>query len=210
MPNRIDLRLLLLVCGLSASVVAQSPRPANSSSATALPPLKVGVLNVQEAVFGCDEGRKELAALEAKFAPTTNQIKALGEEIDNLRKQLEVQGPKMNDSERADLANQIETKQNTLSRQQQYNQGEYLEQQNAIARKILRKLLPVVEKYARENGITKVEDSSKEWPEWPTLWVSPSIDITKSVVEIYNAQSKSAAAAGSSGTGSHPAGNPAR
>jgi len=85
-----------------------------------------------------------------------------------------------------------------------------MEQQNAIARKILRKLLPVVKKYARENGIAKVEDSSKEWPEGPTLWNSPSIDITKPVVEIYNAQSKAAAASASSGPPAHQPANPVK
>jgi len=208
MTNHVAFRLLLLVSVVAPAAVAQSTSPVGSTAAPAVPALKVGMLNVQEAVFGCEEGQKELAALNAKFAPATNQIKALGEEIDKLRKQLEVQGPKMSDSERAELANQIESKQNSLGRQQQYNQGEYMEQQNAIARRILRKLLPVVEKYARENGITKVEDSSKEWPEGPTLWNSPSIDITKPVVEIYNAQSKAAAASASSGASAHQPANP--
>jgi len=208
--NHIAVRLLLLVAAAAAAAMAQSASPVGSTAAPAVPALKVGMLNVQEAVFGCDEGQKELAALNAKFASATNQIKALGEEVDKLRKQLEVQGPKMGDSERAELANQIESKQNSLGRQQQYNQGEYMEQQNAIARRILRKLLLVVEKYARENGIAKVEDSSKEWPEGPTLWNSPSIDITKLVVEIYNTQSRAAAAPASSGAPAHQPASPVK
>jgi hypothetical protein len=33
-------------------------------------------------------------------------------------------------------------------------------------------------------------DGTKPWPEWPVLWASSSIDITKAVVDIYNANAE--------------------
>jgi hypothetical protein len=81
---------------------------------------------------------------------------------------------------------QIDSKQKALGRAQEDAQNDFTEQQNEIVQTILQKLLPVVNKYAKDNGLTLVVDGSKPWPEWPVLWASPSVDITKAVVDIYN------------------------
>ncbi len=201
MTCRIARFLFLLMSLLPATAFAQSGSGA-TSPAPALSPAKIGILNIQYAVVTSEEGKKELNALDQKFAPTNNQLKSLGGEIEVLKKQLDAQGEK-DDGARAELVNQIEAKQKSYNRLQEYAQSDYMEQQNAIAQKILQKLLPVVEKYAQQNGLNFVVDDSKQWPEWPFLWASPSVDITKPVLELYNAQSKLPAAP-SSINPSHP------
>ena len=46
------------------------------------------------------------------------------------------------------------------------------------------KILAVIEKYARDNGYTMVVDVSS--PQTPVLYASPSIDITKEIIELYD------------------------
>jgi hypothetical protein len=41
---------------------------------------------------------------------------------------------------------------------------------------------------AKDNDLSLVMDNSKPWPDWPGLCVSPRLDITKAVVDVYNAQ----------------------
>jgi len=152
-------------------------------------PAKIGVISVQNALTATSDGQKALQSLDKKFAPKKSELKSLSDEIDALKKQLETQGPKLNDDARANLARQIDSKQKSFSRAQEDAQSDYTEQQNDIVQKLLEKLLPVVDRYAKENGLILIIDGSKPWPEWPVLWASPSVDITKAVVDAYNAES---------------------
>jgi len=149
---------------------------------------KIGIVSIQGAIVGTNDGQKDLQVLAKKFDPKKNELKSLGDEIDGLKKQLETQGPKLNDEARATLSRQIDIKQKTLSRAQEDAQNDFAEQQNEIVQRILQKLLPVIDKYANDSGLTLVVEASKPWPDSPVLWARPSIDITKAVVDIYNAQ----------------------
>ena len=62
-------------------------------------------------------------------------------------------------------------------------------QQNEIAQRILQKMGPMLVKYAADNGFGVIIDTSNPWPNGPVLWAGPAVDITKPVVELYNAQS---------------------
>ena len=61
--------------------------------------------------------------------------------------------------------------------------------QQKILQQLGQKILAVIERYARDNGYTMVVDVST--PQTPVLYASPSIDITKEIIELYD---KSAAA----------------
>jgi outer membrane protein len=160
-----------------------------SPSASLLLPVKIGVVSIQSAIVGTSNGQRDLQVLEKKFGPKKNELKSLADEIDALRKQLETQGPKLNDETRSSLVRQIDSKQKALSRAQEDAQNDYAEQQNEIVQRVLQKLLPIIEVYAKDNGLSVVIGGSKLWPEWPLVWASPSVDITKAVVDIYNLQS---------------------
>ena len=62
-------------------------------------------------------------------------------------------------------------------------------QQNEIAQRILQKMGPMLVKYAADNGFGVIIDTSNPWPNGPVLWAGPAVDITRPVVELYNAQS---------------------
>jgi outer membrane protein len=175
-----------------AFVLPMSASAQNGSmAAPSIPPAladKIGIVSIQSAIIGTNDGQKDLQVLAKKFDPKKNELKSLGDEIDGLKKQLETQGPKLNDEARATLSRQIDMKQKTLSRAQEDAQNDFAEQQNEIVQRILQKLLPVIDKYANDSGLTLVVEASKPWPDSPVLWARPSIDITKAVVDIYNAQ----------------------
>jgi len=172
---------------LPLGAMAQAGSSTTPSASMTLP-TKIGVVSIQSVIGATNDGQKNFQALEEKFDPRKNELKLLSDEIDNLKKQLEVQGSKLNDEARANLGRQIDSKQKALSRAQEDAQSDFTEQQNEIVEKILQKLLPIIEGYATENGYSLVIDGSKPWPQWPVLWASPSVDITKAVVDIYNGQ----------------------
>ena len=192
---RIFMAMMLAIpfVGVAQTGSAASTAPA-AAAATAPPPAaagptKVGVVNIQDAILATNEGRREFEALGKKFEPKRTEIKTQTDEIDSLKKQLDSQGKTMTDDARASLVRQIESKQKALQRNQEDAQNDFVGQQNEIAQKILQKLGPVIAKYATDNGLGLIIDTSKPWPDGPVLWTGQSVDITPTVVELYNQQS---------------------
>jgi len=198
------LRLLLAIAALFAiSALAQTSSaatPSGSSAAPAAPPsaapvatggtgTKVGSINIEQAIFGTNEGRRDFEALSKKLEPKQNELKTQNDELEALKKQLNTQGDKLNEDALANLRKQIESKQKSFDRSVQDAQEEAGNQQNEIAQRILQKMAPMIVKYAQDNGFGMIVDTTKPWPQSPVLWYGESIDITKPVVEAYNAQS---------------------
>ena len=181
-----------------SSPVASSPTPASTASTTAPVPGKVGTINIQDAIFGSNEGQRDMQVLQKKYEPKQTELKGQNDELEALKKQLNDQGPKLNEDALATLRKQIESKQKSFDRSVQDAQEEIGNQQQDIASRILSKMAPLVVKYAQENGYTMIVDTSKPWPQSPVLWWNPdAVDITKNVVEAYNVQSGVAAPAAS-------------
>ncbi|HLZ40595.1 MAG TPA: OmpH family outer membrane protein [Candidatus Sulfotelmatobacter sp.] len=167
--------------------------PAATATPTALTGTKVGAINIEGAIFGSNEGRKEVEALQKKFEPKQNELKTQNDELEALKKQLDTQGPKLNEDAAANLKKQIESKQKVFDRAVQDAQEEYGSQQQDIASKILQKMAPMIVTYARDNGFGMIVDTSKPWPQSPILVAGEGVDITKAVVDLYNTQSGVAA-----------------
>ncbi len=112
-----------------------------------------------------------------------------------MKKQQTTQEGKLNDDALAALKKPIETKQKVFDRAVQDAQEDFGAQQQEIFSRILQKVAPVIVKYSQDNGYGLIIDTSKQWPQGPVLMAGESFDITKAVVDLYNAQSGVAAPA---------------
>jgi outer membrane protein len=175
--------------GSPATVATSAPAPAPAPNPVVLSGTKVGALNIEGAVFGSNEGRRELEALQKKFEPKNTELKSQNDELEALKKQLSTQGPSLNDDAAANLKKQIEGKQKTFDRNYQDFQEEVGNQQQEIFTRILGKMAPMILKYAQDNGYGMIVDTSKQWPQGPVLIAGPGLDITQAVIDSYNAQS---------------------
>jgi len=192
--------------GSAATPSGPAASPAASAPATPAGPTKVGTINIQEAIFGCNEGRRDIEAAGKKFEPKNNELKQQNDELESLKKQLTTQQDKLNEDALANLKKQIESKQKLFDRAVQDAQEEFGNQQQEIASRILQKMAPMIVKYAQENGFTMITDTSKPWPQSPVLWWDPDkVDITKQVVDAYNVQSGVPAPAAPAGAATKPA-----
>jgi len=194
---RISLAAALLV---SAAALAQSdPAPAlpSAPSTTAAPTGagKIGTINLEQAIFATNEGQRDFEALSKKLEPKQTELKGMNDELDGLKKQLNTQGDKLSDTARGSLVKQIEEKQKRLDRDVQDARDDAQSQQNEIAQRILQKMGPMLVKYAADNGFGVILDTSNPWPNGPVIWAGPTVDITRSIVDGYNAQSGIAAPA---------------
>src|ERR1700692_3532429 len=204
-----------VVFGLSLFALAQADAAAGSPAAAAATPnapsaaaavakatgTKVGTINIEQAIFASNEGRRDFDVLAKKFEPKQNELKGMADEIDGLKKQLNAQQDKLNEESRDKLVKQIEAKQKSFDRAAQDAQEDFQNQQGEIGNKILTKLAPIIVKYASDNGYGMILDTSQQWPRGPVIWYGPAVDITQPIVEAYNVQSGvPAPAAGSTAT----------
>jgi outer membrane protein len=185
------LALILVTASLAQSAPAAAPAATTSTAGSTASgtSVKVGIIDIQQAIVATNEGARDFDSLQKKFEPKKNELAGLNTEIENLKKQLNTQGEKMNEEAHANLVKSIETKQKTLQRQVEDAQNEYQQQQNEIAQRILQKMAPVIDKYAKANGYGLLFDSSNPWPQGPLLWATAGVDLTKTIVDAYNAQS---------------------
>lgn len=171
---------IAVVFALSLAALAQAPAAAT----------KIAVIDLQGAIVSTNEGQRDFAALQKTFEPKRNELQTGNAEIEKLKTQLSQQEKLINDEARAKLVKDIDTKQKQWQRNYEDATTEFGTQQNEIANRIGTKLFQVVQKYAADNGYAVVLNANggNETPS-PILWAAASTDITKAVVDAYNAQS---------------------
>lgn len=185
--------------GSAATPSGPGSTPSAAPATTTPGGTKVGTINIQGAIFGSNEGQRDIEALQKKFEPKQSELKSQNDEIESLKKQLTDQGSKLNDDALANLKQQIEGKQKSFDRAMQDAQEEFGNQQQEIASRILKKMAPMIVKYSQDNGFGIIVDTSKPWPQSNVLWWGEAVDITKPVVDAYNVQSGVAAPAAPAG-----------
>lgn len=190
---------MALAIVLSLTAFAQTGTAATAPAVTGPQPGKVGIINIQAAIIGSNEGQQELVKLKSQFEPKQTALEKQAKDIDDLQKQLNTQGDKLNDAAREKMRTDLATKQRDYQRSVEDTRTEVQQAQDEMLNKIGNKLMPVLDKYARENGYALILDSSQPFPQGPLLWANvPSIDLTKTITDLYNAQSGVAAPAAGS------------
>jgi outer membrane protein len=169
---------LLAAAGLFATVVAHAQAPAAAGSAVSG---KTGVINIRQAIATTAEGKQASAELQSQFSARQNELEQMNKQINDVRQRLDTGAGKLSQDEATRLQRQGES----MARQLQRKQDEYQEDvQSAVFDRIGRKMVDVLDRYARENGIVVVLDSSAQ--NTPVLFVSPNIDITQEIVRLYD------------------------
>jgi len=193
--------LLVLVSMASlAQTSSATPNPAPTPTATTGTGVKVGVIDMQGAIAGSNEGQRDFEVLAKKFEPRRLELQKLNTDIEDLKKQNTNQGDKMSPEAHEALLKSIETKTKSLQRSAEDAQNEFQQQQNEIAQRILQKLAPVITKYVSDNGYGLLLDASAPWPQGPVVVATQAVDITKPIVDAYNVQSGVPAPAKPAGT----------
>ena len=169
--------LLALAFLGTATIHAQGTAPGSAASG------KVGIVSVRDAIVATAEGKQASAELQSQFAARQSELEGLNKQIGDLRQRLQA-GDKLSQEEQVRLQRQGEV----LTRQLQRKQDEYQEDVNAaqadVVDRIGRKMIDVLDRYARENGFVVVFDSSAQ--NSPVLYKSTQIDVTQDIVRLYD------------------------
>jgi outer membrane protein len=174
--------VLTLASGLVLSAAAQtSPAPAPAG------PAKIAVIAFQVAVAQTNEGQRNFADLQKKYEPKRAQLKILSDEIDNLKKQLQAQGDKLSDAERASRTKTIDEKEKQLQRSAEDAQNDFQGEMQELYNGLASKVYDVLATYAQQQGYTLVLDVAQQ--QNPVLFANESSNITKPIIDAYNVKS---------------------
>src|SRR3979490_3150382 len=159
-------------------------RAQSTGGAAASAPSKIAVLNVRNAIVATAEGKQAQAQLQSQFAPKQNELQSTQKQIEDLQRRMSEGARTLSDDEKAKLQRQGEL----LTRRLQRDNDGLTEELNAAQGEIIdgigRKMLDVLDRYARENGYTAVLDTSAQGS--PVIYGSSQSDITQEIVKLFD------------------------
>lgn len=175
-------RMTVLAAAALIGAVASNAQAAPAGAAPAA--AKVGVLNVQAAIASTAEGKQASAELQSQFAARQTELETLNKQIDDLRKRLQAGQNTLSQEEQARLTRQGEG----LAKQAQRKQEEYNEDVQAalgdVRERIGRKMLDVLDRYARENGYSAIFDTSSQAQ--VIIYASNQADVTQDIIRLFD------------------------
>lgn len=188
----------------SGAATAPAASTATTSAAPQAMPAKIAVIEYEQVAAATNEGQRSLQELQTKSQPKKTQLDALASEINTLQQQLQSAPANMPEDERESRARALDLKQKQYQRDSEDASNAYnADVQEAIG-KVAQKLGPVVMKYVQQNGYTMLFDNNGAQQGGLTLMWAPGVDISKEVVDAYNATSGVAAPAPSAPSVSRP------
>jgi outer membrane protein len=180
---------LAAACLLGTATVRAQGTAAGSSGGT-----KIGVINVRQAIVTTSEGKQASAELQTQFAPRQNELESLNKQINDIRQRLQAGGPTLSEEEKGRLTAQGQRLTAQLERKNNELQEDVNSAQGEVVDRIGRKMIDVLDNYARQNGFVAIFDSSAQ--NSPILYASTNIDVTQDIIKLYDQSypSKGAAA----------------
>jgi outer membrane protein len=198
--NRNLVLVAALAAGMTSAVgVAQTAGPQASTAAAPAPvaphavSAKIALIEYEQVAAATNEGQRDLQTLQKKYEPKKNQLQALAQEIDSLKKQQQSAPATTTEQDRASRQRTIETKQKQLQRDGEDASTAYNGELQETIGTVAKKLGPTVIKYVQDNGYTMLLDNTGQQGGLAILWTLPGTDISQAIVDAYNTSSGIAA-----------------
>ena len=147
---------------------------------------KIAVLNVRQAIVTTAEGKQASAELQSQFAPRQNEMEALNKQINDIRQQLAANQTTWSDEQKAKAQTQGQRLAAQLERKNSELQEDVNAAQGDVVDRIGRKMMDVLDRFARENGYVAVFDSSAQ--NSPIIYASNNVDVTQEIIKLYDQQ----------------------
>jgi len=184
----VNLRIVLRSAALSAAcLVGTGATWAQAAPAAAAAPVKsVGIINLRGAIGSTAEGKQASAELQSQFAPRSTEIDALTKQINDLQQKLQAGQGKLSQEEETRLTAEGQRLTQRLDRRRNDFQEDATAAQQEVLERIGRKMVDVLDRYARENGFSVVLDTSGQ--NSPILYASNQVDVTQDIIRLYDQQ----------------------
>jgi outer membrane protein len=179
--------LTISTLALSAAMSLHAQAPAAAAA-----PTKIGIIHIQNAILGTQDGQKALKALEVRAAPKRKDLETRQQEIVALQEQLNKSSNVGGEEAKQKLMRDIDEKKKKFSRDVDDAQADFDQENQKVLNEIGGKVIAVLDRYAAEHGYAVVLDVSNQQTS-PVMFAANSVDVTREIVAIYD---KTAASGG--------------
>ena len=166
----------------TAATWAQAAAPA--AGAAAAPTKSVAIINLRGAIGSTSEGKQASAELQSQFAPRSSEIDTLTKQINDLQQKLQAGQGKLSQEEETRLTGEGQRLTQRLDRRRSDFQEDASAAQQEVLERIGRKMVEVLDRFARENGYSVVLDTSGQ--NSPILYASNQVDVTQDIIRLYD------------------------
>jgi outer membrane protein len=154
---------------------------------------KIGIINIQVAIQQSNDGQQAARDLQAKFGPKGQELQKQQQEIMALQDQMRNQEKTLADDARQRLLKQIDDKTKAFNRSNEDFQAETQMAEQEAINTIGQKMMLVLQDFRKKNGYALILDVAN--PQTPVLDFDETADITKQIIDAYNAANAKPAAA---------------
>jgi outer membrane protein len=187
--NKVNLRIVLRSAALSAACLigtAASWAQAAPAAGAAAPAggKAVAIINLRGAIGSTAEGKQASAELQSQFAPRSAEIDTMTKQINDLQQKLQAGQGKLSQEEEARLTGEGQRLTQRLDRRRNDFQEDASAAQQEVLERIGRKMVDVLDRFARENGFSVVLDTSGQ--NSPILYASNQVDVTQDIIRLYD------------------------
>lgn len=144
----------------------------------------IGIINLRGAIGSTAEGKQASAELQSQFAPRSSEIDTLTKQINDIQQKLQTGQGKLSQEEETRLTAEGQRLTQRLDRRRSDFQEDASAAQQDVLERIGRKMVDVLDKYARENGFSVVLDVSGQ--NSPILYASDQINVTQEIIKLYD------------------------
>lgn len=185
-------RMLSIVCvlatGLGGAAAAQASPAATDTTSTAAAggATKIAVINFNGVVQQTNEFQRDIADLQKKYQPRVEELQKLNTTIESEKKELQDGGSKLADADRQAKLHDIDDKTKDLQRKGQDLQTDEQEAGQQTFQQVGQKVFDVMTDYAKSHGYNLVLDQGEQGG--GVAWAADNVNISKEVLEAYNAK----------------------
>ncbi|HXW55927.1 MAG TPA: OmpH family outer membrane protein [Candidatus Cybelea sp.] len=166
------------------AVPAAGGQTASSGHADPAAPMRIGALNMEVAITNTQEGKQAANELNAKFSPRQTELQNLQKQIQDINTRLQTGSNTLSDDEKYRLSREIDSLNRQYQRKQQEARDDYQDAQQDLINQLGRKMMTVLDKYSKDNGLAVVLDTSSQ--QTPVIYEASTIDITQDIIKLYD------------------------
>lgn len=148
--------------------------------------IKIGVLDLQQAINDSQKGKAAKAMLMKKFERLQNELSAQEKEIEKMQQDLERQASMLSQEAKLEKDRTIKRKIRDFQEQYRDYSQEMQREEFENTKPIVEGLLKVANEYGKEKGYTLVLEAKKAG----VIYAPDALDITAEVMKRYDAQAK--------------------
>ena len=166
-------------------VVAAAGMLMASESGAADSPVKVGVVDIQAVIAQSKEGQTARDKVAAEAAEKQKEISAKEAEIKQMDAELQKQSPILSDAAKKEREEEIRRRLRDLKRLTEDFNRDLAKRETELINDLVRDVTAVIRDYGKEKGYSLIIEKGQGG----VIYGSDPVDLTKDILERYNARS---------------------